>query len=143
MIFKEHKYQYVIFYIYPFLISIGLTYFSNMNSTFIEQENVVLSIMLSALLTIMGILVSKNYDTKDPDVKARINGVLYETNNAIIFSVVLGIILMILNLIFCSTNITNNHINKIIVGCNYYLFIVMLLTILFIIKRLGNLLDVV
>lgn len=140
-LFKQTKYQYVIFYIYPIFISIGIAYFTNPTDTFFEQENVVISILISALLAIMSILISKNYEDVEEEYLQNIKAVLKETINAIIFDVSIGAALMITNLIKITINIDCEIVQKIFAGVTYYLFIVMILTILLIIKRLGNLID--
>lgn len=140
-LFSKSKYQYVIFYVYPLMISAGISYYFTPEASFMEQFNVVVSILLSALLAIMSILISKDLSGLQEDQREKAHAILKETNNAIIFDVAIGIVLIIFNLVLFTLDIGNALGAKIIAGISYYLFIVMLMTILLIIKRLSKLSD--
>ena len=140
-IFKKNKYQYVIFYVYPLFISVGISYYFTPESSFMEQFNVVISILLSALLAIMSILINKDFSSVGIETKEKAKAILKETNNAIVFDIAIGILLVIVNLVLFTIDIGNAVWAKIVAGISYYLFIVMLLNILLIIKRLSRLSD--
>ncbi len=140
-LFKKCKYQYVIFYVYPILVSVGICFYFTPKASFMEQFNVVVSILLSALLAIMSILISKDFSGLADDARNNAKAILCETNNAIIFDVSIGIMLIIVNLVLFTIDVENTLWAKVIAGISYYLFIVMLLTILLIIKRLSRLSD--
>ncbi|MCR5196511.1 MAG: hypothetical protein K6D38_09335 [Pseudobutyrivibrio sp.] len=141
LLFKDCKYQYAVFYIYPVFIAAGIAYKFTPESSFMEQLNVVVSILLSALLAIMGILVSKSFNALQENQFERAKRILTETNNAIIFDVFIGIVLIIINLVLYTVDLTNMLWGQFLAGISYYLLIVMLLNILLIIKRLSNLSD--
>ncbi len=138
-LFSDCKYQYVVFYVYPALIAIGLSGVYNAESNVMEQLNIVVSSLLSALLAIMSIIISKDISQLDNEgMIERAKNVITVTNNAIIFDVLVGVFSMIINLLLFAYT-PDNLFRRIVTVVSYYLLIVMLITLLLIIKRLSKL----
>lgn len=141
-LFKDSKRQYLTFYIYPLLLAVGISIFYVADTDFYEGINVILSIFVSMLLAIFSILVSKDYSDLEETKKSKIKKVLEETNNAIIFTICLCIFLMIVGLIMIAIKSLCAIVSMTIATVTYYLFLIILLNILLIIKRLGKLVQV-
>lgn len=99
LLFKDAKMQYLTFYLYPMMLSVGIACFYIADVAFYENLNVIVSILISMLLAIYSILAGKDIEKYDKDRMTKIKAVIKETNNAITFSVVISVFLMILSLV--------------------------------------------
>ncbi len=141
-IFKGSKRQYIIFYGYPLLLSVGIAILYNANEIFYNNLCIILSIILSMLFSILAIITSFNYSKEDSnEYGSRIIAVVNETCNSIIYTSLICIILLIYSvvmLVFVDMEINIDWLMKILGGIAYYLFTVLLLNLLLIIKRIGK-----
>lgn len=140
LLFRDARLQYLTFYVYPMILAVGISCFYIADATFYENLNVIVSILISMLLAIYSILAGKDIEKYDENRKVKIKTVIKETNNAITFSVVISIFLMFLSLVMVALgDIQYNILAMVFSILVYYLFIVLLLNILLIVKRLGKL----
>lgn len=138
LLFKNSRLQYLNFYILPLIMAIGVSTFYVPGNEYYAQQNVILSIFISLLITILSIIVSKNYgDEKREKVKV----VLEETSNAIVFSVCLCVFLMVLSLIMIAINNIDKTLSFAVGVLSYYMLMIILLNMLLIIKRLERLIK--
>ena len=135
-LFRHSRIQYFTFYEFPLLISFGVAYLYIPSFDFYVQLNVIVSIFVSVLLTTLSILGGKSFNRTE-----RVNAVLEETCNAIIFDVCLCLFLLGLGLIMIAIKNINIIIERSITLLYFYLFQVVILTLLLIFKRLGNLIN--
>lgn len=142
LLFRKCKQLYFFYYFCPAWLSIGISLYYKPSALFYENMLVVMSIILSVLFSMSGIIVSKKdfNDNYDNDIREKINNVIKETHNSIMFSVGLSISIILCTIIGICFG-CNDIISRIIGGVIYYLFQVSILTILLIIKRIGKLID--
>ncbi len=132
-LFKNARLQYLNFVVYPLLISVGMAFFYVPQTDFYEQLNVTLSIFVSLLIAILGVITSKNYDEEK---KKKIIVVHEETCNTIIFSVCLCLLLMIISFSMMIISNLNNDVRTFMGIISVYFLLVILLNMLLIIKRI-------
>lgn len=148
-IFLDCKSQYVIFYIMPLFFAVGLSLIYEADMNFYENISVIISILLSMLLAILSILATKDYILSgDEKRNKRIIEVVKETINAIFFVALLCILVLsiglVMNIILSMTSVPFiNVIKYIIVSILYYLFVVILLNVLLIVKRISKIIEVI
>ena len=148
-IFTDCKGQYVIFYVMPLFFAIGLSLIYEADINFYENISVIISILLSMLLAILSILATKDYILSGDDKRnERIIKVVKETINAILFVGLLcilvlttGLVMIVILSITCLPIF--DIIKHIIVSIIYYLFVVILLNVLLIIKRISKIIEVI
>lgn len=152
-LFENCKSQYWIFYFLPAVLATGISLIYRAQETFYSNLSVILSIILSILLAILSILATKDYTSADKDCdseekkrrKERLKISIKETNNVILFDTLLCVVLLLYNLII--TIILESEIKlfvftNIFTGIACYLFIVVLLNLLLVIKRISKLIDI-
>lgn len=139
-LFRNSKKQYVVFYILPLIMSIGITCLYSASKDMYENLMVVVSIFISMLLAIMGIITAKDYSKYEGKQLKRIKEVLNETNNAIVFCVFICILILVVSLIMVIIEtLCTEIINGIISAVLFYLVQVLLLNILLVVKRMSKL----
>lgn len=145
-LFNKAKLQIWTFYILPIFISIGISMKFVPYKSYYGQQNVIISIFISLLITILSIIVSKDYYLVNKNysdtMKKKIKRVIEETCNAIIFNVCLCVLLMMQGLVIVSIKEQCKTIMTILGSVSYYFMIVILLNMLLIIKRLDKLIRV-
>ena len=98
-LFKNCRLQYIVFYGYPLLLAIGISMIYTARSVLYNNLCVIISIILSMLFAVLAIITNFNYD-KNKDTSSRIIDVVKETTNAVIFSALLCVFLLILHIYF-------------------------------------------
>lgn len=147
LIFKNCKSQYLVFYIFPFILAVGLSLLFTVNASFFSHLGIVVSIILTILITLMSMLT--NFDIskiEDTDQKNKAKEAIKQTINAIFFDCIIGIFLLLLGFVSIAADGTNlewiqfdTHICKIILSIiTYYFLSVLLLTLLLIIKHISK-----
>ncbi len=151
-LFENCRSQYVVFYIMPLFFSIGLALIYCADITFYSNMSVILGILISMLFAILSILSSVDFSGYNKSQKDKANVVVLETVNAIVFDSILCLALMLYSLVVTvisgidftafSINETVWGIIKMFVsGVAYYLFTVILLTLMLIVKRMSKIID--
>ena len=149
-LFNKSKSQYFVFYVLPFFFSIGLAMLYTAAEEFFTELSVILGIILSVLLTILSILSSYDFSAvKDPKQRSRGKTVVTNTINAIIFNTLLCVFLLLYNLVLVvlaggdySWIPFDVTILKAIVSIiAYYLFSVICLTLLLIVKQMSKIIQ--
>ncbi|EOU1921400.1 hypothetical protein DMN35_13335, partial [Clostridium perfringens] len=93
-LFKGNKFQVIIFFIVPFLLSLGVVQIKYINKDIINNINIVLSIFISMFFAMLSILGGMSKSNKE-----QYNILLKETFNTIIFECILCIIILIVSFI--------------------------------------------
>lgn len=146
--FQSCKTQYIVFYGLPLLLSVGLTLLFVASDAFFSELSIVLSIILSMHFSILSILSGFNfYSVKVEKQREKSQTVIIETTNSIIFNCLLCLFMLLYNLtmiIFDEESaslipISVRTLKSVASGVAYYLFIVILLTTLLIIKQMSKL----
>lgn len=139
-LFKDSKKQYLVFYFWPLIMSIGVAFLYCADDIMYQNIIVVVSIFVSMLLAILSILTAKDYSKYDGERQERIKIVLKETNNAIVFCVFISILIIIISMIMLAlASVENDVINKIVSAVVFYLMQVLMLNILLVVKRMSKL----
>ena len=139
-LFKESKKQYLNFYLYPLIMSIGVAFLYCADGMMYQNIIVVVSIFVSMLLAILSILTTKDYSKHEGQQRERIKKVLKETNNAIVFCVFISILIIIISMIMLALDSAEcDLVNKVISALVFYLMQVLMLNMLLIVKRMGKL----
>ena len=136
MLFRKCKQFYFTFYICPAWLSVGISFYYKPTELFYENMLVVISIILAVLFSMSGIIISRKVIEDNEQIK----NVIKETHNSILFSVILSVGIMLAIIIGICVD-CNDIITRFIGGLIFYLFQVVLLTVLVIIKRIGKLMD--
>lgn len=146
-VFKSCLYQYVIFYVFPLFLAIGLALIYQAGQSFYSELSVVIGIILSILMAILSIISGYDFsNVKDEGQRKRANDVLKETINAIVFNSLLCVFMMLyaLSMIiidgadFSWIKIDTIILKSVASGIAYYVFSVILLTLFLIVKHMSN-----
>lgn len=152
-LFKHCKSQYIIFYILPLFFAAGLALLYEGGERFYTELSVVMGIILSMLFAILSILSGHDFSTvKDETQQTMAKKVVKETINAIIFDSMLCLFLLLYGLVmivvegisFTEVSLSPTAIaiaTCILAGISYYIFAVILLTLLLIIKQMSKLVE--
>lgn len=149
-LFKTCPFQYVIFYGLPLLFAVGLAMVYEAGISFYSELGVILGIILSMLFAILSILSGHDFSSvSDDGQKSKVKKVLKQTINAIIFDSILSLFLMLYGLVFIVINgnkaITGFFdkviISQIVSGIAYYIFVVILLNLLLILKYMSKIIE--
>ena len=118
-LFKNARYQYLVFYIYPLIMSIGISILYVAEKEMYKDITVVVS-----------------------NQQQRIKAVIKETSNAIVFCTAISIFIICVSLIMTAIDFDKyQYLAKGVAVVIYYLLLVLLLNILLIVKRMGKLLS--
>ena len=140
-LFKNARYQYLVFYIYPLIMSIGISILYVAEKEMYKDITVVVSIFISMLLAILSIITTKD-SSKYESNQQRIKAVIKETSNAIVFCTAISIFIICVSLIMTAIDFDKyQYLAKGVAVVIYYLLLVLLLNILLIVKRMGKLLS--
>lgn len=139
-IFKENKIQGMVFFFIPLLLSLGILKYQCLTQSIIENINITLSILISAFFAIASVLCGfQHKNEKEGDRRAAdYNRLLNETFISVLFEALLSILILVLTFIqlFIGTYDLNwfNLLSSFII---YYLFLVVVLNVFIVFKRLG------
>lgn len=149
-LFSNCKSQYFVFYVLPAFLGVGISLLFSANTAFFSHLGVVLSIILSMLLALLAILTGYDF-SKFEDVEQRNTAeiTVKQTINAILFSCIIGIVLLLIGFIVIAASGKsfdwipfNINICKILISAfTYYLFIVVLLNLLLVIKNISKIIE--
>lgn len=143
-VFKDNK-LILPFFILPMMLGKGLGLIYSINKDLLIQILVVLSIILSMLFAMFSIIISKDYSHCNDIKKDKVTKVVMETENVILFEVIISVILMILIIIDYAINdyiVKILYLNIAINSLLYSLLIFVFLNLLIIMKRIGRLIDI-
>ena len=153
-IIKAHKQlirgSEILFCILPMCFAVGLSLLYTAGAQFYTEISVILGIFLSMLLASLSILSNYGFST-DKDASQREKGkkVVRQTINAIMFVSLLCVFLLLsgLTIIVLSSGdfswipISMNIIKAIVSAIAYYLFSVILLNLLLIVKQMSKIIE--
>ena len=149
-LFKNSKSQYLVFYVLPLILAIGLSMLYTAAEDFFTELSVILGIVLSVLLTILSILSGYDFSTvKNEEQRKKGKAVVTDTINAITFNSLLCIFLLLYNLVlivlaggdysWVPFDVAILKITASIVA--YYLFSVICLTLLLVVKQMSKIIQ--
>lgn len=150
LLFKNCRYQYFTFYGLPLLLSVGLAFIYEADVAFYTEISVVIGILLSMLFAILSILTGYDFsNVKNAKKKEKVQKVVAQTINAIVFDSILCIFMMIYGLViivisgvdYSWLSIDLTIIKMVVSGIAYYLFTVILLTLLLIVKHMSKIIE--
>lgn len=136
-IFKKSKYQIFIFFIIPVIMSVGLACLYKIDSTIIDNLNIIFSIFISMFFAIISVLTAFNQNKTSSFIV-----VLKQTYNSVIFEIVLSIFTLILSIIYkLILNLVCEMVRFVYSIVIYSFVIIILLNMIVVIKRLKRLFD--
>lgn len=140
-LFSYQKIQYVDFFVLPASFSIGLALLYVADGSFYSNLIVIVSILLSMLFAILGVLTNLEISDCDKVRVKRAKKTLEETINAILFDSILGVLLLLYGLaMIVADSAIKIHAIKVALSVGiYYIFTVFTLTLLLIVKRMSRL----
>ena len=149
-LFKNSKINYAVFYFLPGLFAVGLSILYSAAIEFYTELSVILGIILSVLLTILSILSNYDFSTvSDEQQKEKGRKVVEDTINAITFSTLLCIFLLLYNLVLiilrtCDLSWVTcdlSFIKAVVSAIAYYVFAVICLNLLLIVKQMSKIIQ--
>lgn len=153
-IIKAHKQlirgSEILFCILPMCFAVGLALLYTAGAQFYTEISVILGIFLSMLLASLSILSNYDFSTvKDASQREKGKKVVRQTINAIMFDSLLCVFLLLygLTIIVLSSGdfswipISMNIIKTIVSAIAYYLFSVILLNLLLIVKQMSKIIE--
>lgn len=143
-IFTEHlkvvlgnKLQFIGIFLVPVYLSVNIAVHKTIESTIVENLNIVLSIFLSMLFAFLSVLTA--FGTINNPLYKK---VLNETFNSVLFEIFIGFSLLMMNFLVLFLGIENDSkitfFSSVMV---YYLFLVMLLNVFVVLKRIKILFE--
>jgi hypothetical protein len=149
-LFKNSRINYAVFYFLPGLFAVGLAMLYSAAIEFYTELSVILGIILSVLLTILSILSNYDFSTVADEVqKKKGRKVVEDTINAITFSTLLCIFLLLYNLVLiilrtCDLSWVTwdlSFLKAAVSAVAYYLFAVICLNLLLIVKQMSKIIQ--
>lgn len=149
-IFKDSKMNYVVFYVLPALFATGLSLLYSAATEFYTELSVILGILLSVLLTILSILSNYDFSTVTDEIqKEKAKEVVEQTINAITFSALLCIFLLLYNLTLIIVRSYDfswitwdlSIIKAAVSAIAYYVFAVICLNLLLVVKQMSKIIQ--
>ena len=153
-IIKAHKHlvrgSEILFCIIPLCFAVGLSLLYTAGAQFYTEISVILGIFLSMLLASLSILSNYDFSTvSDANQREKGKKVVRETINAIMFDAILCVFLLLYGLIIIVLSggdyswipISMNIIKTAVSAVAYYLFVVILLNLLLIIKQMSKIIE--
>lgn len=149
-LFKDCKFQYVVFYLLPLIFSVGLAMVYAADGAFYTQLIVVIGILVSMQFAMLSILCGYDFSPAgDPARRARVKKVVRETVDAIVFDCVLCLALLLYGLMmialdgsgFASGLGDTVPVMHILAGAAYYIFVLILLNLLLIVKHMSKIIE--
>ena len=153
-IIKAHKQlirgSEILFCIIPLCFAVGLSLLYTAGAQFYTEISVILGIFLSMLLASLSILSNYDFSTvTDANQREKGKKVVRETINAIMFDAILCVFLLLYGLIIIVLSggdyswipISMNIIKTAVSAVAYYLFVVILLNLLLIVKQMSKIIE--
>ena len=153
-IIKAHKHlvrgSEILFCILPMCFAVGLSLLYTAGAQFYTEISVILGIFLSMLLASLSILSNYDFSTvTDANQREKGKKVVRETINAIMFDAILCVFLLLYGLIIIVLSggdyswipISMNIIKTAVSAVAYYLFVVILLNLLLIVKQMSKIIE--
>lgn len=144
-LFNKSFRQILIFYIYPLLLAIGVTIVYDATDELFDNFLIILSIVISMLFSILAIITNFNYNNNiEKTTKDRIIQVVQESCNSILYSCLICVFLIIYCIILICLNDMSFYaglFGKILNGIAYYLFVVLILNLLLVMKRISKIIN--
>lgn len=153
-IIKAHKHlvrgSEILFCIIPLCFAVGLSLLYTAGAQFYTEISVILGIFLSMLLASLSILSNLDFSTvTDANQREKGKKVVRETINAIMFDAILCVFLLLYGLIIIVLSggdyswipISMNIIKTAVSAVAYYLFVVILLNLLLIVKQMSKIIE--
>lgn len=149
-LFKNSRINYAVFYFLPGLFAVGLAMLYSAAIEFYTELSVILGIFLSVLLTILSILSNYDFSTVADEVqKKKGRKVVEDTINAITFSTLLCIFLLLYNLVLIILRTCDlswitwdlSFLKAAVSAIAYYLFAVICLNLLLIVKQMSKIIQ--
>lgn len=145
-LFDRCRSQYIVFYGAPLLLSIGLAIIYDSTAIFYDSISVIISIILSMLLAVLAIITSFDYSNyANENTRSNILNVVKETTNAIMFETIICVLLLLYGMVVVVVQdvVTINAIvNRVLTGVTVFLFSVLILDLLIVVKRISRIIDV-
>lgn len=145
-LFDRCRSQYIVFYGAPLLLSIGLAIIYDSTAIFYDSISVIISIILSMLLAVLAIITSFDYSNyTNENTRSNILNVVKETTNAIMFETIICVLLLLYGMVVVVVQdvVTINAIvNRVLTGVTVFLFSVLILDLLIVVKRISRIIDV-
>jgi len=130
--FKNSISTLIIIYILPIIIVIGIVRVKFIDTDIVNNINVVISILIAMFFSVMSIII--NFENKKSENYKR---TLKETNNTIMFEILLSVFTLICTFIYMFIeSVENQIILGIISFIIYYLTIVIIINIFIVMKRM-------
>lgn len=136
---KDDKLHRFAFYILPIFLSFGLAVLYVPNEAFISSMITVVCMLLSILLAALAIIASSNVTKAvNEDQRQSICAVIKETIFSISYAAYLSVILLIYLLVLFAVQVNSLSpiLAAVLAGVGYYVFVLIVLTLLIIIKRI-------
>lgn len=153
-IIKAHKQlirgSEILFCILPMCFAVGLSLLYTAGAQFYTEISVILGIFLSMLLASLSFLSNYDFSTvTDANQREKGKKVVRETINAIMFDAILCVFLLLYGLIIIVLSggdyswipISMNIIKTAVSAVAYYLFVVILLNLLLIVKQMSKIIE--
>ena len=153
-IIKAHKHlvrgSKILFCIIPLCFAVGLSLLYTAGAQFYTEISVILGIFLSMLLASLSILSNYDFSTvTDANQREKGKKVVRETINAIMFDTILCVFLLLYGLIIIVLSggdyswipINMNIIKTAASAVAYYIFVVILLNLLLIVKQMSKIIE--
>lgn len=153
-IIKAHKHlirgSEILFCIIPLCFAVGLSLLYTAGAQFYTEISVILGIFLSMLLASLSILGNYDFSTvTDANQREKGKKVVRETINAIMFDAILCVFLLLYGLIIIVLSggdylwipMSMNIIKTAVSAVAYYLFVVILLNLLLIVKQMSKIIE--
>ena len=145
-LFDRCRSQYIVFYGAPLLLSIGLAIIYDSTAIFYDSISVIISVILSMLLAVLAIITSFDYSNyTNENTRSNILNVVKETTNAIMFETIICVLLLLYGMVVVVVQdvVTINAIvNRVLTGVTVFLFSVLILDLLIVVKRISRIIDV-
>lgn len=145
-LFDRCRSQYIVFYGAPLLLSVGLALIYNPTTIFYDSISVIISIILSILLAVLAIITSFDYSNyTNESTRLKILNVVKETTNAIMFETIICVLLLLYGMVVVVVQdvvTINTIVNRILTGVTVFLFSVLILDLLIVVKRISRIIDV-
>ena len=147
-LFQKSTIHYIVFYLIPLVFAVGLSMIYIVDDEFLSESSPILSILISMQFAVLSILSTFNTSTIiNVKQKGKAQKVIIETVNAVIFDCLLCLFMLLHNL--CMIVISERTVNwipidvsimkTIVSAITYYIFSVILLNLLLIVKQLSRL----
>ncbi len=138
LLFNGNRLQAICIFISPVIFAICIVQFRCLEETVLENLNVVLSILIAMLFSVLSILNTLNTERSDNYLV-----LLKETFTATAFAILVCLLLLVLSFVWLFVGSFDcSAAGKLFSGITYYLTIVVFLNIPLVIKRIQVLFDV-